>query len=165
MPQPEPPLDPWDLETLNLTWTPVGLSQQPDVANLPAHDYAVFLLSTVQYHLGSLYDIIDHVSFQQQLGRFYGDHTEASRSRFWYCQFLFMLAFGEVFVSTGSSKSIPGINYASRALALIPSIVPLDENSLPAVEALCLASLYLQAVDLRLMAFQLVSHPDVLHRL
>ncbi|EEU38164.1 uncharacterized protein NECHADRAFT_48289, partial [Fusarium vanettenii 77-13-4] len=159
MPKPEPPVYPWDLETINLTWSPVGLYDQPDVSGLPSCEYALYLLSTVQYHLGSLYEIIDHESFREQVERFYQDPAgEAYRSRFWYSQFLLVLAFGEAFLNTGSNKGVPGIKYASRGLSLIPSLIPLDKDkeSLAVVQAHCLAALYLQAVDLRLMAFQII---------
>ncbi|KAF5007515.1 hypothetical protein FDECE_6162 [Fusarium decemcellulare] len=159
MPRPEPPVYPWDLETIDLTWTPIGFHQQPDVSGLPSHEYALYLLSTVQYHLGSLYEIIDDESFRKDVDRFYEDPARvAMRSRFWYSQFLLVLAFGEAFINTGSAKSVPGINYASRALSLIPSLIPLDQNkeSLAAAQAQCLAALYLQALDLRLMSFQII---------
>ncbi|KAM0424174.1 hypothetical protein ACHAPT_010543 [Fusarium lateritium] len=159
MPKPEPPVYPWDLETINLTWSPVGLYDQPDVSGLPSCEYALYLLSTVQYHLGSLYEIIDHESFREQVERFYKDPAgEAYRKRFWYAQFLLVLAFGEAFINTGSSKGVPGIKYASRGLSLIPSVIPLDKDkeSLAVVQAHCLAALYLQAVDLRLMAYQII---------
>lgn len=160
MPKPEPPVYPWDLETINLTWSPVGLYDQPDVSGLPSCEYALYLLSTVQYHLGSLYEIIDHESFREQVERFYQDPAaEAYRSRFWYSQFLLVLAFGEAFLNTGSNKGVPGIKYASRGLSLIPSLIPMDKGkeSLAVVQAHCLAAIYLQAVDLRLMAYQIVS--------
>lgn len=160
MPKPEPPVYPWDLETINLTWSPVGLYDQPDVSGLPSCEYALYLLSTVQYHLGSLYEIIDHEAFREQVERFYQDPAgEAYRSRFWYSQFLLVLAFGEAFLTTGSNKGVPGIKYASRGLSLIPSLIPMDKDkeTLAVVQAHCLAALYLQAVDLRLMAFQIVS--------
>ncbi|KAG9255302.1 fungal-specific transcription factor domain-containing protein [Emericellopsis atlantica] len=159
MPPARSPVNPWDLETLHLTWDPIGANEQPSVENLPSRDYASYLAHTVKYHLGSLYDIIDHDSFHQQMRDFYHNPQEvANESRYWYSQFLFMLAFGEAFSPTESSEAgtLPGMSYASRALALIPALVPIDKASMPAVEALCLAALYLQAVDLRLMAFQLI---------
>ncbi|KAL0931493.1 fungal specific transcription factor [Colletotrichum truncatum] len=171
MPDPKAPINPWDLETLNLTWSPVGLYEQPNVDNLPSYDYAVFLLATVKYNLGLFYQIIDHDKFQQRMERLYENPAaEAKRSRYWFSQFLFVLAFGEAFNQAGRSKSVPGISYASRAMALLPAIVPMERNPLAAAEALCLGALYLQALDLRLMSFQLVGQAlricvlDGLHR-
>ncbi|KAL6899918.1 hypothetical protein GGI43DRAFT_427621 [Trichoderma evansii] len=157
MPMPEAPVDPWDLETLNLTWNPIGMNEQPDVDNLPAHDYALFLASSVKYYLGSLYEIINHDSFIQQMERFYeAPQQVASQSRLWYAQFLLVIAFGEAFTRISSPKSVAGINYASRAMALIPNVINIDRNTMVAVETFCLAAIYFQAVDLRLMAFQLI---------
>lgn len=157
MPKPKYPVSPWDLETINLDWSPIGLKEAPDVENVPSKDYAIFLAYTVKYHLGSLYDIIDHDTFHQHLHEFYSSPASvATEHRYWFAQFLFVLAFGEAFSKTESNEAVPGLSYASRALSLIPNLVPIDKSSLPAVEALCLAALYLQAVDLRLMAFQLV---------
>lgn len=160
MPKPKHSVSPWDLETINLEWDPIALKEAPDVENLPSKDYATFLSYTVKYHLGSLYEIIDHDKFHQHLHEFYDNPPEVAREhRYWFAQFLFVLAFGEAFSKTESNEAVPGLSYASRALSLIPSLVPIDKSSLSAVEALCLAALYLQAVDLRLMAFQLVSKP------
>lgn len=150
--------DPWATQSINLEWTPVALHEQPDVGDLPSFDYAVFLLSTVQYYIGSLYELFDHESFLQQMKRFYQNPAdEARKSRFWYAQFLFVLAFGEAFQSARAEKPFPGLKYASRGLSLIPCLLPLEANSLTTVEALCLGALYLQSLDSRLMAFQLVS--------
>lgn len=146
MPRPEPPVEPWDLETLDLTWNPIGLNEQPNVDNIPSQDYALFLTSTVKYHLGSLYEIVDDDSFHSQMERFYEDPSAvAFQSRFWYAQFLMILAFGDAFTLSGSGKSIPGIHYASRALSILPGIVPVEKriNSVAAVEAFCLVALYL----------------------
>ncbi|KAJ4246502.1 hypothetical protein NW762_013442 [Fusarium torreyae] len=158
-PNPEPPVYPWDLETIDLNWIPIGLHEQPDVSGLPSQEYALYLLSTVQYHLGSLCEIIDQESFQRSVELFYADPAVvAKRSRYWFSQFLFVLAFGEAFLNSSSSKGIPGTRFASRALSLIPSLIPMDGNkdTLSAVQAHCLAALYLQAVDLRLMAYQII---------
>lgn len=158
VPAPEPPVDPWDLEVLKFNWTPIGLDDQPDVGNLPTYDYAVYLLSVVKFHLGPLGSIIEHGTFSQRLGNFYVDPVAvAKQSRFWYSQFLFVLAFGEAFTQIGVPGTVPGMAYASRGMAMIPSTVPIGLDSSAAVEALCLAALYFQALDLRLMAFQHVS--------
>ncbi|KAF4807815.1 Proline utilization trans-activator [Colletotrichum siamense] len=156
-PDPEPPLRPWDLETLNLTWNPIGLNEQPDVESLPSYEYVVFNLAAVKYHLGPFSEIIDYDEFDQRLKQFYESPvTEAKHARYWYSQLLFVLAFGEAFNSTGTSKSVPGVGYASRALSLLPTMIPMEKEPLRAAEALCLGALYLQALDLRLMSFQLI---------
>ncbi|VUC25742.1 unnamed protein product [Clonostachys rosea] len=157
--EPDPPIQPWDLETIDLAWNPIGLNEQPDISDLPSKDYALFLISTAQYYLAPFAKIIDHPQFRKQTEDFYENPAiEARKSRMWYSQFLFTLAFGEAYAQTGSSQGIPGIQFASRALSLIPSIVPMEKNPLAAVEALCLGALYLQSLDLRLMSFQLVKH-------
>ncbi|TPX17756.1 uncharacterized protein E0L32_002857 [Thyridium curvatum] len=157
VPEPEPPVDPWDLQTRQLTWVPLGLHQQPSVENLPSRDYALFLLMTVKFHLGPLSQIIHDDSFRQHLERFYRNPAaEASQSRYWYAQLLIILAYGEAFSANGTMKTIPGLDYASRALALTSSLIPMGGDTLAAAEALCLIALYLQALDLRLMAFQMI---------
>lgn len=163
VPEPEPPVDPWDLQTRQLTWVPLGLHQQPSVENLPSRDYALFLLMTVKFHLGPLSQIIHDDSFRQHLERFYRNPAaEASQSRYWYAQLLIILAYGEAFSANGTMKTIPGLDYASRALALTSSLIPMGGDTLAAAEALCLIALYLQALDLRLMAFQMVGNGWIL---
>lgn len=157
MPEPEAPIEPWDLETVKLTWNPIGFSQSPDVSNLPCYDYTLFMLSTVKYHLGTFSEVIDYDTFATHLKHFYASPVEhATRERFWYAQFLLVLAFGEAFTSRGEHEAVSGIEYASRALSLIPALVPIELDTVAAVEALCLAALYLQSIDLRLLSSQLV---------
>jgi len=163
MPEADFSPDPWYLDTFNLSWSPLGLNEQPSVENLPTHDYVIFLVNTVKYHLGSFSEIINHDAFLERLERFYENPAaEANRSRFWYAQYLLVLAFGEAFTLMVSPTSLPGTEYASRALSLISTIVTIDRNSLVAIETFCLAALYLQSLDLRLMAFQMVSRDCIL---
>ncbi|KAJ6186780.1 hypothetical protein N7519_008081 [Penicillium mononematosum] len=153
----EPVVNPWALESIPLKWNPIGLDEPPEVGSLPSFEYATLLLSTVNYHLGSLYGIINHEYFCMHMEMFYRDPAkEAQESRFWYAQFLLVLAFGEAFISVGSTQPIAGLNYAVRGLSLLPCFSPLQKNSLAAVEALCLAALYVQALDSRLISFQLI---------
>lgn len=162
-PWPEAPVHPWDLENIDFSWTPIGLTEQPDVTGLPSYDHALYMLASVEYNLATLDCIIDYVSFRENLEIFYEDlAATAMQNRLWYSQFLLVLAFGESFTSTGpATGKVPGIDYASRALSLIPNLVPMNgkKDSLAVVQAHCLAALYLQAIDLRLMAFQMVRLP------
>lgn len=158
LPEPDSPPDPWALDQFDFQWSPLGTHEQPVVDDLPPRDYAMYLAHSVKYHLGTLSPIIDDAVFFGHLDEMYDNpHEKAQRSRIWYAQFLLVLAFGEAILNKGSTaSSIPGSQYAARALSLIPNTFRVNKSSMLVVETLCLASLYLQSLDLRLEAFQMV---------
>lgn len=138
---------------------PLGPDEAPDVSNLPPSDYALFLVKTATFYLGPLANIIDEQSFLRNMKELYEDApTKAKRCRHWYAQFLLMLAFGKAFLGNGGkSDKPPGYNYAARAMSLLPDLAAIDNDPVVAAQALTLAAIYFQSVDMRVPAFQHVS--------
>ncbi|KDN66586.1 putative fungal specific transcription factor domain-containing protein [Colletotrichum sublineola] len=152
--------DPWHLPhegAFRMQWTPLGASETPDVSNLPPLDYAMFLLNTAKFYLNAVFYIIDEPSFLKHMHELYEDPVrKASASRLWYAQFLLILAFGKAFVVSSGPQALapPGVQYATRAMALLPDLSGLNPDSIQAIQALALAALYFQCLDMRLAAYQ-----------
>ncbi|KAK1635885.1 fungal-specific transcription factor domain-containing protein [Colletotrichum phormii] len=156
---PEAAPDPWHLPhegAFRMQWTPLGATETPDVSNLPPLDYALFLFNTVKFYLGAVFYLIDEPSFLKNLHELYEDPAgKASSTRLWYAQYLLVLAFGKAFVVNSSSHAAPpGVQYAARAMSLLPDLSGLNPDTIPAIQALALAALYFQCLDMRLAAYQ-----------
>ncbi|KAK1724811.1 fungal-specific transcription factor domain-containing protein [Colletotrichum acutatum] len=156
---PEAAPDPWHLPhegAFRMQWTPLGATETPDVSNLPPLDYALFLFNTVKFYLGAVFYVIDEPSFLKNLHELYEDPAgKASSARLWYAQYLLVLAFGKAFVVNSTSHTAPpGVQYAARAMSLLPDLSGLNPDTIPAIQALALAALYFQCLDMRLAAYQ-----------
>lgn len=146
-----------------LKWTRIANDELPDLGDLPARDYAIYIFNTFTFHVGQLFLVIDEESFLQNLEEFYKDAAAKVRqSRMWFAQFLFVLAFGKAFLTPFSPETNPaGCSYALRALAIIPDFADEHAEPLLEIDVLCLAALYLQSVDMRLTAYQYVREWDI----
>ncbi|CAM1507747.1 Fc.00g045950.m01.CDS01 [Cosmosporella sp. VM-42] len=150
--------DPWHLDGMafKMQWKPLGREEAPDISNLPPLDYALHLFNSVKFYLGVIINLIDEPRYLKDLHEFYEDATtKASESRLWYAQYLLILAFGKAILnSSGPRKSPSGYHYAVRAMSLMPDLSGMDVDANEAIQALALASLYLQSIDMRVAAFQ-----------
>jgi hypothetical protein len=161
----EPP--PWHLDgvAFRLQWRPLMPEEQPDVSNLPPSDYAFFLVQTARFYLGPLANLIDEAEFLQHFKELYQDASaKAASCRLWYAQYLLMIAFGKAFLG---GKSVdgrpPGYQYAARAMPLMPELAGIALDPVLSAQALTLAALYFQSIDMRVAAYQHVSTALVLH--
>ncbi|KAJ5184217.1 Transcription factor [Penicillium capsulatum] len=152
---------PWHLDgtAFKLHWRPVPPDDVPDVTNLPPLDYALFLFNTVKFYFGFLSFMIDEGLYLQELHEFYKDPgAKAATSRYWYTQYLLVLAFGKAFLTHKNPSGVPpGYQYAARAMALLPDLSGMHKDPLTCIQALSLAAVYLQSIDMRRAAFQHVS--------
>ncbi|KAM5386674.1 hypothetical protein ACJZ2D_000637 [Fusarium nematophilum] len=152
----EPP--PWHLDgvAFRLQWRPLMPDEQPDVSNLPPSDYALFLIQTARFYLGPLASLIDEAEFLRHFGELYEDAPAKAKScRLWYAQYLLMLAFGKAFLSGRSADgSPPGYQYACRAMPLMPELAGIALDPVLSAQALTLAAIYFQSIDMRVAAFQ-----------
>ncbi|KAJ5499316.1 hypothetical protein N7453_008367 [Penicillium expansum] len=124
-------------------------------AELPSLDYALYLMNTVQFHIAQLYHLFDQKSFMDGLYQFY-DCTvpEPPRSKLWYIQYLLIISFGKSFLMQKTAKEPPsGVVFFARAIKLLPDIQGLYDDPLLSMEILCAASLYLQCLDHRNLAY------------
>ncbi|KAK7404024.1 hypothetical protein QQX98_010197 [Neonectria punicea] len=148
---------PWHLDgvAFKMQRRPLGPDEAPDVSNLPPSDYALFLFKTATFYLGPLANILDERRFICNMKELYEDApAKARRCRHWYAQFLLMLAFGKAFLGNGGKDNKPpGYQYAARAMSILPDLAGIDNEPVVSAQALSLAAIYFQSVDMRVAAF------------
>ncbi|KAE8378157.1 fungal-specific transcription factor domain-containing protein [Aspergillus bertholletiae] len=142
-------------------WDRATASEPFDTTGLPSVDYALYLFNIVKFHLGQTYRFFDENTFVSQMHEFYASDAveKASKPRFWFVQFLLVLALGNAFVSRPRNQSSPpGAKFFARAMSIMPNHTSTGKDSLLAIEVLALAGLYLYAIDHREAAHVHVGH-------
>lgn len=150
---------PWHLDgrAFHLQWKPLMPGEQPDVSNLPPSDYAYLLIQTARFYLGPLVSCIDEKDFLRHFRELYQDApAKATSCRLWYAQYLLLLAFGKAFLSSRSTNdgTPPGHQYAARAMPLMPELAGIALDPVLSAQALTLAAVYFQSIDMRVAAYQ-----------
>lgn len=136
-------------EIYSLRWTAAPVDDPPDVTGLPPIEHALYLYSTVKFHLGQNYQFLDETTFVQNVEDFYHGNPvqKAAESRLWFVHFLLILAFGQAFLSRPKNPKEPrGAKFFVRAMALLPDPTSLWRDSLLAIEVLALVGLYLYSI-------------------
>jgi len=143
----------------DLDWDGFRDSVDPDTTVLPSSDYAVYLINAVKFHCGQMFHLFDEASFMQQFAEFHDGSTDVPKTKsLWYVHFLLILAFGKAFVvRSNSTRKPPGAELFAQAMKLLPDITYLCTRPMEAVEILCCAALYLQCLDFRCPAYNIVS--------
>ncbi|KAF5622966.1 heterokaryon incompatibility het-6 [Fusarium sp. NRRL 52700] len=149
---------PWHLDgvAFRLQWRPLMPDEPPDISNLPPSDYAYFLIQTARFYLGPLASLIDEAEFLQHFKELYQDASaKATSCKLWYAQYLLMIAFGKAFLGGKSADgSPPGYQYAARAMPLMPELAGIALDPVLSAQALTLAAMYFQSIDMRVAAYQ-----------
>lgn len=126
---------------------------------LPTPDYALFLINAVKFQCGQLFHLFDERTFMDQFSKFH-EAAEPDRNDYpilWYIHYLLILAFGKAFiVRTDKGQRSPGSDLFVQAMKLLPDITFLCADPLQSIEVLCCAALYLQCLDSRSAAYNLV---------
>lgn len=140
-------------DTYALQWRSAVPTDPPDISGLPSMDQALYLFTTVKFHLGQIYRFFDDeeasVSHVQEF--YHGNAAaKASKCRLWFVQFLLVLAFGNAFLSRSRhTRDPPGSKFFVRVRSLMPDHASLWEDSLLAIEVLAMTGLYLYSIDYR----------------
>lgn len=127
---------------------------------LPSADFAIYLINAVKFHIGQLFHLFDEATFMPEFSHFYENvANQQTPPPLWYVHFLTLLAFGKVFVArTVDGRRLPGAEFFERARMLMPDIIFLNNQPVEAVEVLCCQALYLQSLDFRTAAHNVVGH-------
>jgi proline utilization trans-activator len=124
---------------------------------VPSADYAMFLINAVKFHCGQMFHLFDETTFMQGFKNFYDSPADADTHSFWYIHFLLILAFGKAFVARKKMpRKAPGSELFVQAVKLMPDIVFLIEQPVQAIEILCCKALYLQCLDFRCAAYNVI---------
>lgn len=145
------------------SWNTFTASEPPGISDLPSIDYAFYLFNIVKFHLGQAYRFFDEDSFVTHIHELYDGRSaeKATEPRFWFVQFLLVLALGNAFLSRPRTQTDPpGSKFFARAMSVMPNPTSTGQDSLLAIEALALAGLYLYAIDHREAAHVQVSVVD-----
>ncbi|BCS23913.1 Zn(II)2Cys6 transcription factor [Aspergillus puulaauensis] len=150
-----------DGEIYPLVWDQVKAPGPPNTSDLPSLDYALYLFQIVRFRLGQAYRFFEEDSFVSQIHRFYDSRlsADATEPRFWFVQFLMVLALGNAFIARPRNQKDPaGSKYFVRAMSAMPTNISTGKDSLLAIEALALVGLYLYAIDHREASHVHVGH-------
>lgn len=145
--------------TYDLGWDGRRSSVNFDDATLPTVDFALFLINAVKFHCGQLFHLFDEQTFMQSFGDFHDDTRRPTHyDNLWFVHYLLVLALGKAFiVRVGNERRPPGADLFVQAMKLLPDISYLCTQPLQSIEILCCAALYLQCLDMRHAAYNLVS--------
>lgn len=146
--------------TYDLEWDGQISSTSVDISTLPTSDFALFLINAVKFHCGRLFHMFDEATFMHYFGKFYEDPgNEKNYPRLWYIHFLLILAFGKAFiVRTNKAKRPPGAELFVQAMQLLPNVTFFWSDPIQSIEVLTCIALYLQCLDLRSAAYNVVSY-------
>ncbi|OJJ79766.1 putative C6 transcription factor [Aspergillus glaucus CBS 516.65] len=150
-----------DGDAYQIHWSQASSDEPPDISGLPSIDYALYMLSTVKFHLSPMYRFFDEKEFLCNLYEFYDNApVKAQESRLWYIQFLMVLAFGEAFLTPmrTAENTENWTRFFTRALSLLPDITGLWQDPILAIEVLALIALYFHSVDIRDTAYCYIGH-------
>lgn len=147
----------YDEEAYPLDWTSEQGQPTFQLDDLPAQDHALYLINTVEFHVGQVYHLFDAPTFIASVRQFYATGHQRTLTpwwRLWLAHFLLIIAFGKALLTQVSSQGkFPGIDYFKRAISLLPQVPEYYQDSLLSVELLTSLSLYLQAIDHRNSAY------------
>ncbi|KAJ4327715.1 hypothetical protein N0V84_001822 [Fusarium piperis] len=99
-----------------------------DFSTLPAREFALYLINSVQFRCGTLFQLYDEDKFMRQFEQFHENSDENEpMSPLWYVHYLILLAFGKAFVvQISKSASPPGSELFVQAMKMMPDLVLLD---------------------------------------
>ena len=134
-----------------------------DNAILPTTDFALFLINAVKFHCGQLFHLFDEEIFMRNFSIFHDDARGPSHCPdLWYVHYLLVLALGKAFiVRVGNERRPPGADLFVQGMKLLPDITYLCTQPLESIEILCCAAVYLQCLDFRSAAYNLVSSTEL----
>lgn len=144
--------------TYSLQWNGLRSPVIPDIRGLPSLDHALFLINATKFRTGQIFHLFDEPGFMAQIHRFYNDpcnpnHTDS----LWFVHFLVIMALGKAFIGEKNrGTSPPGAEYFTRAFMMLPDYSFLWKDPCTSAELLCAMALYLQSIDWRTSAHNLV---------
>ncbi|KAL9076447.1 MAG: hypothetical protein Q9157_003656 [Trypethelium eluteriae] len=144
--------------TYDLGWDGQRTSANVDSSVLPAADFAIYLIDAVKFHCGHLFHMFDETTFMHHFHKFYDEPSnQRTYPRLWYIHFLIILAFGKGFlVRAKNEKRPPGSELFVQAMKLLPDISYMYSDTVQSIELLCCAALYLQCLDNRSAAYNMI---------
>ncbi|KIW80709.1 hypothetical protein Z517_07325 [Fonsecaea pedrosoi CBS 271.37] len=152
--------DPFSLDgnAYDLSLKRVNSDMTLDLSRLPSLDYAIYLVNTVNFHLGGILRLFDEYEFLQNLHEFYNQGSQKARAhKLWYIQCLLLLALGKGFLNVRNSPdNTSSTDYFVRAMSILPDTTELYEEPVLAVEVLATVALYFYCLDMKQSAYSYI---------
>ena len=146
--------------TYELGWDGRRLLDATSTIALPTTDFAMYLINSVKFHATQLFHLFDHESFMESFSKYHDSHkTDEQSDTLWLTHYCMILALGKAFVGrAASSNRPPGVEFFIHGMKMLPDVTLLcyGSNTLQAMEIFCCAALYLQCLDMRSAAYNLV---------
>lgn len=148
----------YDSSTYDLGWDGRRMpNSQVLKPALPTKDFAGFLINAVKFHCGQLFHLYDEAEFMLQFDQFHAcNPSPADDQDLWHVHYLIVLAIGKALLGQPEGKRPSGADLFTYALRTLPDMMFLMTRPVESVEVLCCAALYLQCIDMRMVAFNLV---------
>ena len=130
-----------------------------DLSRLPSLDYAIYLVNTVQFHLGGMLRLFDEDDFVKGLRELYAKGKEKIRAnKLWYTQCLLVFALGKGFLNTHNTRDYAAsTDLFLRAMSCLPDTNVLHDEPVMAMEVLATIALYFFCLGMKDSAFSYVS--------
>ncbi|KAJ5279047.1 hypothetical protein N7478_004419 [Penicillium angulare] len=148
-----------DSMTYDFGWNGLRNPIIPDVRGLPSADHAVYLIQATEFHTGQLFHLFDKASFMRQLHWFYENPEQNIQAAgLWFIHFLTIISLGKAFTGTrNKGNAPPGADTFAKAFMLLPDYCYIWKSPCEACELLCTMALYLQCIDWRTSAHNMIS--------
>lgn len=145
--------------TYDLQWDGLRSPAIPDVRGLPSLDHALFLINAAKFHTGQMFHLFDEATFLPSLYSFYENPVEnIHKAGLWFAHFLVIIALGKAVVGAKNhGNTPPGAEYFRTAFMTLPDYSFLWKDPCTSAEILCAFALYLQSIDWRTSAHNMVS--------
>lgn len=147
-----------DGDIYSLGWDGSRVIKDEDKVALPSLNHAIYLVQSVQFHIGDSYHLLDEESFMSELSLFYKNPAnEMQKRKLWYIHYLLIMAFGKACTSRSVERGKPpGVELFVQAMKLMPDLSQIWTDSFTATEIFCCGALYLHCSDHRFGAYLMV---------
>ncbi|CAG8298967.1 unnamed protein product [Penicillium salamii] len=143
----------------DLEWNGLRSQAISDIRGLPEIDHALFLINAAKFHTGKIFHLFDEERFMKQFHFFYENPTEnIGVVGLWLPHFLVIIALGKAVVGAQTQGKLPpGSEFFRAAFMMLPDYSFLWKDPCTSAEILCAFALYLQSIDWRTSAHNMVS--------
>lgn len=134
-------------------------SLEVETTAFPTADFALFLINGVRFRCGQLFHLFDEITFMREFEKLHqGSRSPPGHPDLWFVHYTMLLALGKALNGEyRKGNRPPGAELFAQSMRVIPHLALSRADPLQSIEILCCAALYLQCLDRRQAAYNLVS--------